>query len=379
MRKLVALLVFLFFAISACARTDADLKTDAVNATLGGVADLRYAAMDDFFSNDSHEYVIISLDQTPAFLLRLEAGNGTYNATLVRDNATIQSIIEERYDRLLAPNLTLADAQARIAQDLDEFNRSRFFYEAKYDLFFGLDNGTCQNRSDCEQTCNQSTVCRYARDQNGAGIIDDMMAYVQNVQDIDAQIGQAQGLGTGARNMSELENLDAYAQTVGILQNLTQQMAASRIQNEDSLLYSGPIRYNTTPFADAQSAVEDARGPLIARANARSGWESIQRATGQLAPEPPQIRTDANASQAAQVKNDTQGAAAAGNGPDLNATAPNENSTAQKIVVVEQPVYQRDFFSLENIAVVTAAVVLIVLAIEGALLIRRRLKEGQHL
>ncbi|MFH1095820.1 MAG: hypothetical protein V1728_06395, partial [Candidatus Micrarchaeota archaeon] len=221
MKKLPLLLVPLLLCALLFARTDADLKTDAVNATLGTVADLRYAMMDNFFSNNSQEYVIVSLGQTPSFLLRLEALNGTYNATLVRGNDTIRSIIEERYARLLQPNQTMADAREHLMDDFNEFNQSRFFYEAKYNLFFGLENGTCQDRSDCEQACDRSQVCHWARNQNGAGVIDDMMAYVQNVRDIDAQIGRAREMGAGTQNMSDLEVLDAYAQIVAILRNAT--------------------------------------------------------------------------------------------------------------------------------------------------------------
>ncbi|MFH1095195.1 MAG: hypothetical protein V1728_03185, partial [Candidatus Micrarchaeota archaeon] len=124
--------------------------------------------------------------------------------------------------------------------------------------------------------------------------------------------------------------------------------------------------------------IDDARGPLAVRENTKAAWQGIQQATALLAPEPAVEPPLANASQTALVKNDTQGAPAAGNGPDQNASAPKDNNTAQKIVVVEQPVYRHDFFTLENIVVVVAAASLLVLGIEGALLVRRRWKEGKH-
>ncbi|MFA5108036.1 MAG: hypothetical protein WC492_00680 [Candidatus Micrarchaeia archaeon] len=369
-KSYVALLALLLLATTTFAAQDAQEKTDAVNSAVKDIAGAQPSGYDNFIGSDGNEYVVVSVDETPSFLVQIIPQQGTYRAQVILQNSSIDDIVGSRYLRLAIQGKSPAEIEAQVHAQIMQFNSSRMMYESKYNTLFGIENSSCSGRDDCKKFCIATQACNYAYEKNGDAILDGISAYSDSKKEIDRLVL------LGAQNVSgksDLEVLTIYSDIIDSLKRSAQTMNGLEVQTPEYSLYSGQIEYDDQALEDANQMVLESTAPARIEDERKKTLESVKtitsiRASSILAQKEEQLKQE----QMAQA-NTTTASQTNANQSSLDGIIVPQNTslieTSPPIGAVKETTNQDSGF--DGIIFNVAVVIVLVAAIEIALAIRR--------
>ncbi|MFH0927806.1 MAG: hypothetical protein V1822_04475, partial [Candidatus Micrarchaeota archaeon] len=355
--KFVLITIILLSLAAFAQANDASLKTQAIHDALAPIMSPdAITAYDDFFAGDGNEYVILSIDQTPSFLMRLEKQEANYTASFVRDPRQIEDLLTTRYAQIDSQKKNLSEISVAVKEDVLKFNETRYLPEAKYDILFGINNSECDDQQSCRDECRTSEVCSYVLDKNGDSIISDIIDYQNTKAQIDSLVQKISDEGA-VEGKTEVETLSYYLDVVAQISQQAQKMQQSGFLSQSYMLYAGQIVYDMPSIDDAKNQVEIAIEPARSADERRRSIDSIKEVTALRVPpprSPPQTpQEDAQEPAQAQVEMvDEQQA-----GPQQNTTEAGKGDAYPPIA--NNTDRQNNLLSVENITTLFALLVVI--------------------
>jgi len=372
--KLALLLLVVMFSYSFAQNLEAIMKTDAIHNTVARVISIdTITAYDNFISTDGKEYVIITIDQTPSFLLRIERVSGGFETFFVTDEQTIDTVLDTRYSQIENRNKNTIDLNQKIKADMQKFNESRFLHEAKYELIFGVNNSDCADKESCLKACQTTQVCAYALEKNGDSIVDDIIKYQAYKKELDSLVLKILGAGA-VEGKSEIDTLSFYLDVVQKIQEEISGMQSSEFLKKSHILYSGQIIYDVASVNDAQEQIQIAIEPARAADERNRATQSIKEVTAlrvrkleaaqQAQEQTPQTQAQIelidNTSESSGVNNQTQNQQYVDSYPPISQTLQNPQG----------------IFTLENMALFMALLVVITTTVYVLYVIKDYLEMG---
>lgn len=305
MGKLNYAIVAVFILISAIfsQSVDTGLKTQAIHDIVSPIIQVdTITAYDNFIASDGNEYVVLTIDQTPSFLIRLERINSSYKAQFVRDGQQIENILTKRYSQIENQKKNISSINQIIKERILEFNESRFLHEAKYDLLFGINNSKCSTPDECRASCKTTEVCDYVLNKNGDTIISDILKYQTTKMELNALVEKITDPDE-LEFRSEVDTLTFYLDVIDKIVEQSQKMQNSDFVKQSYILYSGQIIYDIASVEDAQEQAQIALEPARAADEKARSIESIQKITAlRVPPLSEQTQEDGYVSSPAQVE-----------------------------------------------------------------------------
>ncbi|PIT84734.1 hypothetical protein COU37_01570 [Candidatus Micrarchaeota archaeon CG10_big_fil_rev_8_21_14_0_10_45_29] len=284
-KKFLFITVLLAMLAIPFAATDVELKAQAINYTLKQAIELEEAPLlDNFFSNDSQEYVIAYIDRNPAFLLNLLKVDGNYTAIIVDDNQRIAEVIQRRYDQQIAAGNEEVPLREQLHEYVLIFNSSRYFGEEKYNMLLGLGNSTCTGIEECGFFCIKSSVCNFAHQMDGDELLYAMITYSTGKENIEKIMEAENALYAASAEKTDIQIIDAYGEILQQLNNEISQMKNSSILKGTSSIYSGEIGYDEGALVDANSRIVIALTPAQMAQSKDEMIAQIQQITALHAP-----------------------------------------------------------------------------------------------
>lgn len=284
----IVALIMALLVLPLCAATDVEKKTSAMNKGVRAIIDIQEQPMyDNFIASDGNEYVIVIIDGTSSFLFQLVPIEGGYEAQAIYDNNSIEQIVSSRYATTKNATQSLEESKEQIHQLVGEFNSSRFFYEAKYDAIVGMPAKGCNSTDECRQVCIGSPVCKYAYEKSGESLIEQIMAYQKQKDEVGGLVKMEGELYLQKSNKSELETLSTYSDVLDKLAEAAQKLQQNSIQDQDNLLYAGSISYNLMPVVNAKGIVSSSLTPARAADERAKALLSIKEITALHMPAKP--------------------------------------------------------------------------------------------
>jgi len=295
--KFAFISIFLLLSSIFSQSVQTSLKTEAIHQLVSPIIDINtITAYDNFIASDGNEYVILTIDQTPSFLILLQKQNASYTADFIRDNQKIESILTTRYSQIENQKKNISEVNAKIKEEILKFNSSRFIYEAKYDLLFGINNTKCSSPDECREACRKTEVCQYALEKNGDSLISDMIKYQTIKHELNSLVQKAVDEQV-IESKTEVELLNYYLDVMQKIIEQTQRMQNSDFVKQSYILYSGQITYDVASVEGAQKEAQIAIEPARAADQRRRSIESIKEITELRAPRPVQDQPQQNDTQ----------------------------------------------------------------------------------
>ncbi|MFH1306662.1 MAG: hypothetical protein ABIH83_03350 [Candidatus Micrarchaeota archaeon] len=382
---------FAILLLSVCifAKSDVELKKEALDFTVGGIMQLDSPpSYDNFISNDGKEYVIVIIDGTPSFLVNLIREGEEYVAKVVYENNTIRQVVEGRYSQ--TGGKSIGDVQNEIHEYILEFDNSRFFYEAKYNMLLGLRGRVCESMQECEEACLSSEVCEYAYEKEGVQVIENVYEYSKTKKEIDTLVSKEKELLEDKGNKNDLEVLETYSDIIERMGQAMESMKNSNMQKAENLLYLGEIKYNTETLSEAKNVIDESIVPARNADERKRSIASIQEITSLRAPPPGEeiektepAKGEEEEGEAAEVEEGKQEAedwVDMGDNATASGLADSEEEISaeeddESIPPIDKPVREDEPLNFDNIILIVAAVIVLVTIVEAILAIRRYLEK----
>lgn len=373
MLKINVVLVCMFIAISAVFSQNLEtaMKTDAIHGELEKIVSVdSITAYDNFIAQDGNEYVIISIDHTPSFLMRIDKHIGGFGVSFVTDNAIIDSVLSARYAQIESQKKNITELTQTIRQDMKEFNESRFLHEAKYDLILGINNSRCSDKQECIRACKSTQVCEYALLKNGESIADDMLKYQQYKRELDSLIQKIVD-GSGSDTKTETEMLSLYLDVVDKIKEEISKMQETDLIKQSHILYSGQIVYNSAPVNEAQEKIRLAIEPARAADERRRTIDSIKEVTGlrapRIQPDTQNIYAPANIERIGEMESET---------PGVGQNQPKQYGETYP-PIAQIPPTQQGIATLENLALFFALLIVITTTVYVLYTVKHNMEKNQ--